>query len=277
MEAQFPILDGQFVNREELVLTPESIVAISQFSLAYVFRASENCVFFFEEQMALIAREASFFRIPLPVHLKERNPIFLRELQRLLRKNKLNGGAKIILTIWRENGIPHYLLRAFQVNELFYKLSDRGSLFEILELPVKSIHPASALPSFSRQLWEVGEVFCKENGFDQCLIQNYRNSLIEVPHGNLFVIKGQNLITADLKSGPVQTVLREKIMRISKRLGLRIFSSEHVTREMLWEADEIFWTNPVSGLEWGMGWKDRRYFCRYSRLILTKLNREVKS
>jgi len=276
METHFPILDGKFIEKGKSVLLQGAISSISHFSLEYVLRASENNVFFFKEHMALIVREASFFRMPLPVHIQEQHAVFFRELQRLLNKNKLFGGAKILLTIWSENGKPHYFIQAFEVESPVYKLSDRGALFHVLELPVKSVHPASVLPSFSSQLWKVGEVFCRENGFDQCLIQSQFENIIEVPYGNLFVLKENKLITPDLKVGPVHMVLREKVMKAGENIGLEIVISEHLSRDMLLETEEIFWTDNVYGLQWGMGWKDRRFFCRYSRLLINELNRIAK-
>lgn len=276
MQARFSIFNGQFIDRNNPTFLSDSIRALGQFSLRYEFRACETGIFFFHEQIALIQREADFFRMPLPRYIAGSNFVFLRELKRLLNKNKLFGGARISLTLWSEGKNSHYFIQACEIESNIYQLPEKGALLSILDIPVKSVHPGSILPTFSSQLWKVGEIFCKENGFDQCLIQNQHNNLIEVPHGNLFVLKKEKLYTPDLLAGPVQTILRDKVMKIGEEIGLNVIASKSITPDLLRDADEVFWTDNICGLKWAMGWKDRRYFCRFARVVVNELNIEAR-
>lgn len=109
-------------------------------------------------------------------------------------------------------------------------------------------------------------------GVDDCLLINDQNRVAESISSNLFFAMGNNLYTPSLEEGCVEGILRKLIISIAPGLGIKVVDKASVEPHELLHADELFLTNAVKGIQWVVGFKERRYFCKISRLLTSKLN-----
>ena len=115
-------------------------------------------------------------------------------------------------------------------------------------------------------------IYARENKLDDCILLNEKGNIIEGISSNIFIIKGKNLITPALTEGPVAGIMRKQILRIANSIGFIIHHEKAVTIDDLLKADEVFFTNSISGVKWVLSFKDKRYYNQNVKMLNEKLN-----
>jgi branched-chain amino acid aminotransferase len=101
---------------------------------------------------------------------------------------------------------------------------------------------------------------------------NESGNIVEGISSNIFLIKGDSISTPPLKDGPVAGIMRKKILKIADSNGLKIEFENSLNETHLLQADEVFFTNSISGIKWILAYKDRRYFNNLAHQFVDKLN-----
>ena len=86
-------------------------------------------------------------------------------------------------------------------------------------------------------------------------------------------MKEGQLYTPSLDEGCVAGIMRRQIIRIAATEGLGCTESQ-ITEEDLLAADECFLTNAISGIRWVLAYRDKRYYSKTSRMLVSILNSE---
>ena len=189
----------------------------------------------------------------LPVHT---SPARIRDMvAELLRKNRMEGPARIRIMAYRaEGGVhdpvsdqPNILLQAWPLPEHYSRLNENGLVLGVYDGAVKAVDGLSAL---------------KHNNFLPYLMaarharaMHWNDALVLTPHGqvadstiaNIFWLSGEGLFTPPLTDGPVAGTFRRHLMENLAKAG-RPVQERSVTPELLGHADEIFLTNAVYGI-----------------------------
>ena len=83
------------------------------------------------------------------------------------------------------------------------------------------------------------------------------------------------LITPALDSGCVDGVMRRQVIDIAVDNKYGISEVEGITEMMLEEAEEIFITNAIRGIQWVVALGDKRYYYKKTRELARALNRSM--
>jgi branched-chain amino acid aminotransferase len=67
--------------------------------------------------------------------------------------------------------------------------------------------------------------------------------------------------------------MRKVVIQIAQQLGIKVYENK-VPLQSLAIADEIFLTNSATGIQWVVGYRDKRYFSRVARLIYDELQKK---
>jgi branched-chain amino acid aminotransferase len=87
----------------------------------------------------------------------------------------------------------------------------------------------------------------KKNGFDDALILNQRGNICEASSSNLFMVQKGILFTPALSQGCVAGTKRRELLEKLPSLGFQI-EETLITKDMVFEMEEIFLTNAVRGI-----------------------------
>src|SRR4030066_462929 len=79
---------------------------------------------------------------------------------------------------------------------------------------------------------------------DEALMLNYEGFLTEATVSNLFLLKGNSLLTPSVESGILPGVQRRVVIEIAGKMGLEVKQRE-IRHEELFEANEAFLTNSL--------------------------------
>lgn len=206
-----------------------------------------------------------------------------KEIQRLLNRNKHYAGARIRLTVFRNNGGKYtpetndssYIVETSALEYPKYEVNPKGLIVDVCNRLKKPINILSPYKTINSLLYVLAGIYASENGLSEALIVNENGQIIESQSSNLFVIKNNELLTPPVEQGCVDGVMRSVVIEIARKTGMYIDEKQSFTEELLLSADEIFLTNAVTGIRWVVAFRSRRYFNQTIKLLVDQLNEHL--
>jgi len=197
----------------------------------------------------------------------------------LAKKNKINGNARLRLTIYRngeglytpQSNKVGYLLEASALSSAEYELNTKGLIVDVYDEIPKPINKLSNYKTTNALLYVMAGLYQKQHRLDEALLLNQNGFLCESTSSNVFVVYQGQIYTPALSEGCVAGVMRNVVMQLAKQNQLPLIEAQ-INPQILNEAEEVFVTNAVSGIRWVMGYGRKRYFNEVAKALSTKLN-----
>lgn len=206
---------------------------------------------------------------------------FLREnVAELIRRNKTGANARVRLSIFRDSGGLYnpdtnkmgFALEVTKIQESEYTSNNRGLIVDIFDEVPKPVNILSNLKTSNSLLYVLAGVYKDQHSLDEVLIINQNGFLCEAMSSNVFVVYDHEIYTPALTEGCIAGVMRHVVMKLAKENNLNIIEAQ-INPAILDQAEEVFVTNAGKGIQWVMGYNNKRYFNEISRLLLSKLNK----
>lgn len=216
-------------------------------------------------------------------NVQQFNSEFINQKAReLIDKSGLTGAVRLRLNVFRdgaglyapESHRAAYLLEADALDEKVNALSAAGLIIDVFREHKKPINALSALKSNNAQLFVLAGIYRKSMALDEVILLNEKGMICEASSSNVFVWYKNNLYTPALSEGCVEGVMRRIVMEVAKANGIEVVEAE-MNPEILNEAEELFLTNAVHGLQWVLGYKHKRFFNRRSKDLRAKIEQWV--
>ena len=279
MEESYIILDGVLTNNI-------NVISLNNRSFKYgdgffeTIHASKSKIQFLNFHFERIIDSAQKLKMKLPSHFNE--DFLKNDILKLLNKNKFYLGARVRLSIFRKDGglytpesnLASYTIEAEKLPIHIYELNKIGLKIGIYDEIKKQISVLSSIKSNNSLIYILASIYKTEKNFDDCLLLNEHNDIIEATSSNLFVVKNNVIYTNSTSSGCVNGVMRNAIIDLAISQKYIVYDDCIFKEADLIEADEIFLTNAISGIKWVMSFKDRRYFNKVSKKLIEELNNQ---
>ena len=203
----------------------------------------------------------------------------VHQIGKLLNKNRIFKGARIRLTAYRNEGglyTPEgnsvsFLIESSPLVEEQYTLNKKGLSVDIFDNVHKPVNILSNLKTANALIYVLAGLYRKENGLDECLILNQYGRVAESISSNIFLVKDEKIVTPPLTEGCIAGTMRQNIIQLATRSGYLTEERALIETQLL-DADEVFITNAIQGLQWIGAYKDRRYYNFVSRKLIAALN-----
>lgn len=205
---------------------------------------------------------------------------FLKDkVEQLATRNKIKHG-RLRLTVYRDaEGLytptqnkAGYCLELQPLDEPRYFLNEKGLIMDVFtELP-KPTNYLSNIKTCNSMIYVMAGVFKTQNKLDDTFLLNQNGFLCEASSSNIFVWYKSHLYTPALSEGCVEGVMRQVIIKVATQNKIP-FTEAQINPDILYEADEVFLTNAVKGIQWVMGYGVKRYFNRLSKGLVDELNK----
>ncbi|MBC7744707.1 MAG: aminotransferase class IV [Flavobacterium sp.] len=205
---------------------------------------------------------------------------FIKEnVSELVWRNKIGSNARVRISIFRDsdglysptNNKYGYAIEIDKVSETSYLNNKKGLLVDLYDEIPKPINKLSNLKTSNALIYVLAGVFKSQNSLDEVLIVNQNGFLCEAISSNVFVVFNKEIYTPALTEGCIAGVMRHVIIKLAKENNLNIIEAQ-INPAILEQADEVFLTNASKGLQWVMGYNNKRYFNETSKFLLNKLN-----
>ncbi len=203
------------------------------------------------------------------------------EISRLLNKNRIFGSARIRLSVTRKSGGLYtptgigvdITIQASPLETNFYQINQKGLVVNLYTDLRKPTNFLSSIKSSNALLYILAGISAKKAEVDESILINDQNRLSESTSSNLFLIKGDSILTPPLNEGCINGIIRQVVVKIAPELGYKVIEDRPLEPELLLSADEVFLTNAISGIKWVVAFKNIRYFSKVGRSLCTALNR----
>lgn len=205
----------------------------------------------------------------------------LSRVEALLKKNDLlESECRIRLAVFRDGeglytpttNMPAYLLEASRLDKKINIHNQAGLIIDIFPDHRKSVNTLSGLKSSNALLYVLAANYRKKHGLDDVVILNQEGFICESSSSNIFVIYQNNIYTPALTEGCVDGVMRRSIIDFAGETGIEIIEAQ-INPQILNEAEEVFLTNAVHGMQCVLGYKKKRYFNRLSKEFWSQYER----
>ncbi len=203
-------------------------------------------------------------------------------IEKLLNKNRIFKGARIRLTIYRNEGglyspesnVISWLMESSALENEHYELNSKGLNIDIFDGVHKPVTVLSNLKTTNALIYVLAGIFKTENNLDECFVLNQYGRITESISSNVFLVKDEKIVTPPLFEGCIAGTMRHTVMGIAKHAGYSM-EERGILETNLLSADEVFLTNAIQGIRWVGAYKDRRYFNFVVRKLVARLNEEV--
>lgn len=251
MNEQWIFLNGEFVPKDE--------AKVSVYDHGYLYgdgvfegiRVYSGNVFRLREHLVRLYESAKSIMLEIPYSLDEVTNIVVETI----RQNKLsNGYIRLVVSRGAGNlGLdpdsckkPNVVVIAEQLSlfpQEYYKkgipvvtVATRRNRPDVLSPQVKSLNYLNNI---------LVRIEAKLAGVQEALMLNDQGYIAEGSGDNVFIVKGNKLITPPSSAGALEGITRNAILEIGKKLGYDV-REELFTRHDVYVADEVFLTGTAA-------------------------------
>ncbi len=251
-------------------------------ALFETIRVANGQILFWEDHYLRLMASMRILRMEIPMEFTME---FLEEAIRntLPTDNNHTASARIRITVFRkegglylptDNGIS-YIIEAVPLEAPGYRLPTRPyeiTLFRDYSITADLL---ANVKTNNKILNVVASIYASENGYDNCLLLNQHKQVVEALNGNLFLVKGDIIKTPPLSDGCVNGIMRKQILALLKKQGSLRVEESSVSPFELQNADEMFITNVIVGVQPVTTYRKAQFGSRVAGEILGLLNRET--
>lgn len=272
-------LNGQILKEED------ATVGINNRGLHYgdaifeTMRFANGKIFFWQDHYLRLSSSLKILKYEISKGFTKE---FLEKeiLKTISASNCLDRALRVKLLIWRKTGgkytpIHNTIEYAVLVEDLgasLYSLTNAKYKVGLYEDHYISSGVLSSLKSTNRLINILGSVFANKNGYHNCILLNEDKNIVEALNANIFVVKGDVLITPPIEDGCLNGVMRKQIISIVNDLEAMKLQEKSIAFHDFLEADEVFICNVIQGLITITDYNEKSFENNIAKILLPKLN-----
>jgi branched-subunit amino acid aminotransferase/4-amino-4-deoxychorismate lyase len=209
--------------------------------------------------------------------------LLTQHIDGLLQRNEVFEGGRMRITFFRKakgfylpkgNDLDYFIeVEALPIN--LFELNDTGKIIDIYTEVKKDPNKYAGFKTLNAQLYVMASIFAEEKNWDDALIQNTKQAIIESTNSNLFLVSNGVLYTPSLTDGCIGGTMRMQIINLAVQSKLKVYECT-MTPQTLLSADEVFLTNAIKGIEWVASYRSKPYQNGFSSKLLDLLNSSIK-
>lgn len=189
----------------------------------------------------------------------------LKKIKELCAKNKHDDIARIRLMVIRGNGgifdpenlFPNYIIESWKLAGTS-ELNVNGLVIDLLPGAKKSCDNFSHLKSNNYLPYVMAGLYAKENKLNDCIVLNSFGRICDSAIANIFIIKGNEIITPPISEGCVAGIMRRWMLEKFTLEDYKVVEKK-LTEDDLLHADECFLTNSIYQLRWVKNFRNKNY------------------
>ncbi|MDF4203248.1 aminotransferase class IV [Maribacter sp. SA7] len=241
-------------------------------------RVLNGDIIFLEDHYLRLMSSMRMLRMEIPMNFTME--FMEKEILKCISENDLKEAKQIKFIVFRnsqndfsvsDNTISYFITSRTLKNP-FFVLNEDAYEVELFKDFYKNSSMLSNLDSNNKVLNVVGAIYAQENDYQDCLLLNERKQVIEALNGNLFVVKGNQIKTALVTDGCINSVLRKKLVDIITKLNDFEFIEDSISPFELQKADELFIVNNIDGIISVTKYRKKQFVNAIAKNLIGKLN-----
>ena len=241
-------------------------------------RIVNSKILFLEDHYFRLMSSMRVIRMEIPMNFTME---YLEEqILALATAKNLTAAARARITVYRNDG-GHYLPKTNTVSFLVnvealestqYAVNQGEYVVDLYTDFYVTRHLLSSIKTTNKIINITASIFAEENGLDNCLLLNDSKYVIEALQGNLFMLKGNTLVTPPVSEGCLNGVMRKQILSLARTIENLEGIEEVISPFDLQKADELFITNGIKGIQPMTKYRKKEFATKVSQQLLQNLN-----
>lgn len=206
-----------------------------------------------------------------------------KAFDKLKEMNNIGAGGRGRITAYRNNGLTYrpegnaasVVIELRPLAQDTYELNTKGLSMGLYTENHKNISTYSHFKTGNSLLYTLAGAFAAERKWDEAILINDDNRVVEAISSNVFIAKSGALFTPPIADGCIAGVMRRNLIEIAEQGGIRV-KEQSLALAALEEADEVFLTNTINGIRWVMSYGKRRYFNTMAKQLTEWLAESVE-
>lgn len=269
------LLNGQLVESDAAGIILENRSFLYGDGLFESIRLMYGQALWLDWHFARLQRACGLLQLELPFGLADLQKL----VNELLAANKCVAGGRLRLSVWRDAGgryKPESKQAAFAIHyealaDNEFKLNAKGLL---LGDSKRAKHPLFVpdIKSSNALLYVLAAQEAAANAKDDVFLYDNEGALLESSNSNVFLYRDGRLLTPALDRGCLPGIMRKLIVEKFPAQGISV-REQLLSHNELMQAEEVYLTNAISGLQWVSAWRQKRYFKKSANSFVDILNR----
>ncbi len=278
MNEQFFIFNNKFYNNDSPVISPSSRGLRYGDGLFETMKSIKGKIINEDFHFERLFSGLTLLKFDVPKAFNQE--FILKKIKELCIKNKHNEVSRIRLMIIRgkggifdpENLFPNYIIESWALIDN-RQLNENGVIIDFFPDAKKSCDNFSHLKSNNYLPYIMAGLYAKENKVNDCIVLNSFERICDTAIANLFIVKGNEIITPPLSEGCVAGIMRRWIL---EKFSLENYNvvEKKLTENDLLDSDECFLTNSIYHIRWVKSFRNKNFTNStvkkiYSRILQT--------
>ena len=201
----------------------------------------------------------------------------------LAKTKKIENSSRARITVYRNDGgyyLPQnntvsYLITVESLENALYSIVQNEYVVDLYTDFYVAKQLLSSIKTTNKLLNITASIYASENDLDNCLLLNDSKNVIEALQGNLFMLKGNTLVTPPVSEGCLNGVMRKQILSLARTIENLEVIEEAISPFDLQKADELFITNVIKGIQPITKYRKKEFTIDFSKLLVQKLNDSI--
>ena len=269
--------------------TQEGKVSINNRGLKYgdavfeTLKVVSNRINFWEDHYFRLMASMRILRMEIPMTFSME---FLENeiLKTIEASNLTNDTCRVKLYVNRKEGGKYtpktndvdYFIALEKLETPFYTIDDVPYEVELFKDYYIYSNLLSTLKTNSKITNVLGSIFAVENDYQNCLLLNENKMVVEALQGNLFLVKGNLIITPPITDGCLRGIIRKQLIAICELSKEYNLEEKSISPFDLQKADELFISNVIMGIQPITKYRKKEFTNKVSKELLQKLNAKAR-
>ena len=240
------LFNDQVHESSEKLLMAGQVGLTSGWGVFSTIRVADGVLFAFERHWARMVKDAARFHVPMPCTAEEGR----RRLLELVEANRAyNSSLRVYVVRNDGSAFGSACERRTDLIGMTTDLKDWGKGVK-LALEPQARHAASKFAGTKILSWAINLTLVEEaqaKGFDEVILLNERGEVAECTSANIFIARGNQILTPPLSSGCLPGVTRDLLLSEIHVPGFEVRETALMPGD-LHNADEVFITSTTREL-----------------------------
>lgn len=240
-------------------------------------------ILFLEDHYFRLMSSMRIVRMEIPMNFTME--YFEEQILALAKAKNSVLSARARITVYRNDGgyyLPQnntisFLINAESLDNTMYSVNQGEYVVDLYTDFYVAKQLLSTIKTTNKIINVTASIFAKENGLDNCLLLNDSKNVIEALQGNIFMLKGNTLITPPVSEGCLNGVMRKQILTLARKIENLEVVEEVISPFDLQKSDELFITNVIKGIQPITKYRKKEFTANLSTILAQKLNEFISN
>lgn len=269
--------NGTIVSQSSNILTQNRAFLYGD-AVFETVKIVDSKILFLEDHYFRLMSSMRILRMEIPMNFTME---YIEEQILALARNKnIEMSSRARITVYRNDGgyyLPQtntvsFLINVDPLDNRLYLSNQKQYVVDLYTDFYITKQLLSSIKSTNKIINITASIFANENELDNCLLLNDSKNVIEALQGNIFMLKGNKLITPPVSEGCLNGVMRKQIIALARSIvGVEVVE-EVISPFDLQKADELFITNVIMGIQPITKYRKKDFTTELSSVLVQKLN-----